>query len=150
VDQKQDQSATRVRRCTIDSEPNPLDARYEENTKEIRSILRPSSFFGSVSHLVKGIRKYRDVTYFERVEGSPFLCVSYFYLPTYLQRYVERTYVLNSDEGLTDRTLVPDPRPMYFRQSTVSCTVPTSQDAETPIHPPHLLYKLGAWFGANP
>jgi hypothetical protein len=92
------------------SEPNPLVARYEENTKEIRSILRPiilRLFFGSVSHLAKGIRKCRVATYFERVEGPPFLFVSCFYLPTYLPTYVGHTYVLNSDEGLTERA--PNP-----------------------------------------
>jgi hypothetical protein len=45
-------------------------------------------------------------TYFERVERPPFLFVSPFYLPTYLQSYVGCTYVLNSDEGLTERALV--------------------------------------------
>jgi hypothetical protein len=69
------------------TEPNPLVARYEENTKEKRSILRPSIlrlFFGSVSHLAKGKRKYRVDTYFERVEGPPFLFVSPFYLCIYI------------------------------------------------------------------
>jgi hypothetical protein len=43
--------------------------------------------------------------YFERVKGPPFLFVPSL-LPTYvLQRYVGYTYVLNSDEGLTERTL---------------------------------------------
>jgi hypothetical protein len=91
------------------SEPNPLVARYKEKTKEIRSLLRPSIlslFFGSVSHLAKGIRKYRVATYFERVEVPPFLFVSSLYLPTYLQSYVGHTYVLNSDEGLMERALM--------------------------------------------
>jgi hypothetical protein len=83
------------------TEPNPLVARYEENTNP--SSFHPSSFFWPVSHLAKGIRKCRFATYFERVEGPPLLCVSSFYLPTYLQSYVGHTYVLNSDEGLTER-----------------------------------------------
>jgi hypothetical protein len=44
------------------------------------------------------------------VEGTPFLFVSAFYLPTYLQSYVGHTYVLNSDEGLTDRAQDIGPR----------------------------------------
>jgi hypothetical protein len=56
--------------------------------------------------LAKGRRTYIVATYFERVEGTPFLFVSSFYLPTYLQSYVAHTYVLNSDEGLTERALV--------------------------------------------
>jgi hypothetical protein len=99
-------SDTTVSPCQSNPEPNPLVARYEENTKEIRSILLPSIlrlFFGAVSHLAKVIRKYRVATYFERVVGPPFLFVSSFYLPTYLQSYVGHIYVLNSDEGLTER-----------------------------------------------
>jgi hypothetical protein len=86
-------------------EPNPSVARYEENTREIRSILRPSIlrlFFGSVSRLAKGIRKYIVATYFERVSLRIFRLPSP-YLPTYFQRYVGHTYVLNNDEGLTER-----------------------------------------------
>jgi hypothetical protein len=52
--------------------------RQSQDTKKIRSILRPSIlrlFFGSVSRLIKGIRKYRVATYFERVKGPPFLFV---------------------------------------------------------------------------
>jgi hypothetical protein len=41
--------------------------------------------------------------YLERVEGIPFLFVSSFHLPTYLQRCVGHTYISNSDEGLADR-----------------------------------------------
>jgi hypothetical protein len=39
------------------------------------------------------------------MEGPPFLFVSPFYLPTYLQSYVGCTYVPNSDEGPTERAL---------------------------------------------
>jgi hypothetical protein len=89
--------------------------RWLQDTKKIQKkyvasfVLPPFIFFGSVSHLAKGMRKYRVATYFERVEGPPFLFVSSFYLPTYLQRYIGNTYVSNSDEGLTDRAQIGPP-----------------------------------------
>jgi hypothetical protein len=58
-------------------------------------------------------------TYFARVEGTPFLFISSFYLSTYLQRYVGHTYVLNSDEGLTARA-------QAFRQPRVKTQVGVS------------------------
>jgi hypothetical protein len=69
------------------------------------SYFHPWSVFGSASRLVKDRRTYRVATYFERVEGPLFLFVPCFYLPTstYLQSYVAHAYVLNSDEGLTER-----------------------------------------------
>jgi hypothetical protein len=46
--------------------------------KYVASFVLPSIVFvGSVSRLAKGIRKYKVATYFERVEGPPFLFVSY-------------------------------------------------------------------------
>jgi hypothetical protein len=96
----------------LNPESNPSVARYKENTEKIRSILHISIrvFFVSVSLLAKGRRtyRYRVATYFETVEGTPFLFVSSFYLPTYLQSYVAHTYryVLNSDEGLPERAQV--------------------------------------------
>jgi hypothetical protein len=67
--------------------------------------------------LAKGIRNYRVATYFERVEGPPFLFVSSLYLPMYLQRYVGHTYVLNSDEGLTDLGLKQKFSFSHFREN---------------------------------
>jgi hypothetical protein len=63
--------------------------------------------------LAKGIRKYTVATYFKGVEGHPFFFVSSFYLTflplTHTQSYVLHKYVLNSDEGLTDRALFTGP-----------------------------------------
>jgi hypothetical protein len=80
-----------------------------QDTKKIRrkyiaSFVLPSFVF-FVSCLTIGRRAYRVATYFEKVEGTPFLFVSSFYLPTYLQRYVGDTYKQNSDKGLTDLAL---------------------------------------------
>jgi hypothetical protein len=72
--------------------------RQSQDTKKLRrnyvaSFVFPSVvFFVSVSLLAKGRRTYRVAAYFERVEGTPFLFVSSFYLPTYLQSYVAHTY----------------------------------------------------------
>jgi hypothetical protein len=99
--------------------------KYKENTKKIRivSLVLPSfvlpsfvlpSFVFFLGPLVKGSsfakrrRKYAVCTFFTRVEEPPFILRIFLLSPfPYLsQRYVLHNYVLNSDEGLTDRALV--------------------------------------------
>jgi hypothetical protein len=71
---------------------NQSPIRQSQDTKKIQrkcvASFHPLSFFGSVSHLAKGVRKYRVATYFERVEGPPFLL----YL-TYVFTKVRRTHL---------------------------------------------------------
>jgi hypothetical protein len=72
------------------AEPNPSVERYEENTKEIRSILRPSIFRLFLGQLVVW-PKVKENTELLRIlkewSGPPFLFVSSFYLSPYLPMY---------------------------------------------------------------
>jgi hypothetical protein len=102
-----DSIAGNNRKRTLGQEASQSPIRKSQDTKKtqrkyVSSFFLPSFDILCVRYLSKGIRKYRVATYFERVEGPPFLFVSSFYLHTYFQRYVGHTYVLNSNEGLTD------------------------------------------------
>jgi hypothetical protein len=96
------------------SEPSRSVARVGENTKKIHSILCASIhrlFLGPLvkgRSFAKGRRKYAVGTCVKRVEGPPFF-LRIFLLPppSPAQRHVLHNYVLNSDEGLTERTLLP-------------------------------------------
>jgi hypothetical protein len=98
-------------------ESNPSVTRVEGNTKKIPSILRPSILRLFLGPLVKGRRfdqRYEKIyscyvlQRFKGVEGPPFFFISSFYLdssPSHTQSYILHNYVLNSDEGLTERAL---------------------------------------------
>jgi hypothetical protein len=77
-------------------EPNPLVARYEENTKEIRSTLRPSILrlvFGSVSHLAKGTYKKIQSCYVFRKSVGASVSLRILLLPTYVFTNLRRTHL---------------------------------------------------------
>jgi hypothetical protein len=80
--------------CGPCSEPNPLVARYEENTKEIRSILRP--FFLRLFWVRQSFgQRYKKIQscYVFRKSGGASVSLRIFLLHTYVFTKVHRTHL---------------------------------------------------------